>query len=156
MFYGMLPMMDDTDKKILNRIQTDFPIEERPFRVIAQEMGMEEDQVIERVRAMKEGGVIRRIGGNFSPASLGYVSTLCAAKVPEEKIEMFARTVNAYPGVTHNYLRSHELNVWFTMIDQGRDKIAGNLHRISEETGVEKIYNLPATRLFKISANFKL
>ncbi len=149
-------MMDDTDKKILNRIQTNFPIEERPFRVIAQEMGMEEDQVIERVRAMKDGGVIRRIGGNFSPASLGYVSTLCAAKVPEEKIEMFARTVNAYPGVTHNYLRSHELNVWFTMIDQGRDKITGNLHRISEETGVEKIYNLPATRLFKISANFKL
>ncbi len=150
------PMMNDTDKKILNRIQADFPIEERPFLVIAQEMGMEEDQVIQRIKAMKDGGIIRRIGGNFSPASLGYVSTLCAAKVPEEKIEMFAQTVNAYPGVTHNYLRSHELNIWFTMIAQGRDKITENLHRISEKTGIGEIYNLPATRLFKIAANFKL
>ncbi len=149
-------MMDETDKKILNRIQTDFPIAERPFRVIAQEMGMEEDQVIQRLAAMKDKGIIRRIGGNFSPRSLGYVSTLCAARVPGEKIEMFARTVNAFPGVTHNYLRSHELNVWFTMIDKGQDRIRENLHKISQKTGVEEIYNLPATHLFKISANFTL
>ncbi len=148
--------MDEIDKKILNRVQTDFPIAERPFRVIAQEMALKECQVIKRLAAMKDSGIIRRIGGNFSPRSLGYVSTLCAARVPEEKIEMFARTVNAYPGVTHNYLRSHELNVWFTMIEQGRDKIRKNLHAISQETGVEEIYNLPATHLFKISANFKI
>ena len=105
---------------------------------------------------MKEDRLIRRIGANFSPDRLGYVSTLCAAKVPENSMDLFKQTVNAYPGVTHNYRRDHEYNVWFTFIAPSVDTIKQSLEEISLKTGVSTILNLPATRVFKISANFKV
>ncbi|MCF8092836.1 MAG: Lrp/AsnC family transcriptional regulator [Desulfotignum sp.] len=146
----------DKDKAILNTIQLDFPIDARPYRVLAQTLGLCENDIMDRIRAMKEKQLIRRIGGNFSPDRLGYYSTLCTAKVPEKKIDLFTRTVNAYPGVTHNYMREHAFNIWFTFIAPSRDLIAKNLDEISRKTGVSPILNLPATRVFKISANFKL
>lgn len=146
--------LDATDKTIINRIQSDFPIDARPYRVIAEELGLSEEQVIERVRAMKEDGIIRRIGGNFVPHKVGFVSTLCAAKVPEEKIDAFAEVVNRYTGVTHNYQRDNEFNIWFTFIAPSREEIAANLEQISNETGVDTILNLPATKVFKIRAKF--
>lgn len=148
--------MDAVDKKIINRIQDLFPIEQRPFRIIAQELGLEETDVISRIKQLKEKGIIRRIGGNFSPDRLGFFSTLCAASVTEEKIELFTRTVNAYPGVTHNYMRNHTYNVWFTFIAPEWAIIEENLKKISQDTGVEDILNLPATHMFKISAKFKV
>lgn len=148
--------MDDIDKTILNRIQSNFPITPRPFQIIADELNLSEATVIERVSKLKEAGIIRRIGGNFVPGKLGFVSTLCAAKVPEEKIRLFADTVNRYPGVTHNYRRDNEFNVWFTFIAQSRAEIESNLNQIAEETGVSEILNLPATRMFKIRAHFDL
>jgi siroheme decarboxylase len=148
--------MDDTDRAILNRIQSDFPLTPRPYLSLAESFGLSETEVIERIERMKKNGIIRRIGGNFVPDRLGFVSTLCAARVPEEKIEMFAETVNRYPGVTHNYLRENAFNVWFTFIAPSREEIAENLRRISEETGIEEILNLPATRVFKIKAEFKV
>ena len=148
--------ISETDKAILNLIQLDFPIDARPFRVLAEKLALSEEELIARIQAMKDLQVIRRIGGNFSPDRLGYYSTLCAAKVPEEKIDLFTRTVNTYAGVTHNYMRDHEFNIWFTFIAPSRDQIAESLEAISRQTGVSPILNLPATRLFKISANFKL
>ncbi len=148
--------LDDTDKLIINRIQSDFPIDARPYRVIATELGLEEAQVIKRVKAMKDQGIIRRVGGNFVPHKVGFVSTLCAAKVPEDKIDKFAAVVNDYTGVTHNYVRENEFNVWFTFIAESREEIAQNLARISKETGVETILNLPATKVFKIRAKFEV
>jgi DNA-binding Lrp family transcriptional regulator len=148
--------MDDTDKAILNRIQSDFPIASRPFEAIGQELDLGEEQVIERVRTLKEQGIIRRIGANFVPGKVGFVSTLCAAQVPEEKIDHFAQVVNRYPGVTHNYQRDNDFNVWFTFIARSREEIEISLARISHETGVETILNLPATKVFKIRAQFEL
>lgn len=148
--------IDETAREILNTIQTDFPIDARPFRVIAQKLDMTEADLLARVRSMKEEMLIRRIGGNFSPDKLGYHSTLCAAQVPEDKIDLFTRTVNAFPGVTHNYMREHKFNIWFTFIAPSRELIQERLDEISRETGVSPILNLPATRVFKISANFKL
>ena len=148
--------LDDVDKSILNRIQTDFPIDARPFARIAEDLDLTEAQVIKRVDTMRKELIIRRIGGNFSPDKLGYVSTLCAARVPQDKIEHFKETVNAYSGVTHNYRRDHEFNIWFTFIAPSRQVIADNLSCISRETGIRNILNLPATHVFKISANFKL
>ncbi len=148
--------MDDIDKAILNRIQSDFPIASRPFEAIGQELSLSEDQVIKRVRALKEQGIIRRIGANFVPGKVGFVSTLCAAQVPEEKIDHFAQVVNRYPGVTHNYQRDNAFNVWFTFIARSREEIAQSLARIAHETGVETILNLPATKVFKIRAQFDL
>ncbi|MCG8643744.1 MAG: Lrp/AsnC family transcriptional regulator [Desulfobacterales bacterium] len=148
--------IDRKSREILNKIQLNFPIDARPFRVLAQTLDMSEDDLIERVSRMKEDSLIRRIGGNFSPDKLGYFSTLCAAKVPENKIDLFTRTVNAYSGVTHNYVRDHTFNIWFTFIASSVGRIEKSLEEIKKETGVETILNLPATRVFKISANFKL
>lgn len=150
-------IIDDTDKRVLNRIQSDFPIVDRPYLVIAEELDLEEHEVIRRVINMKDSGIIRRIGGNFGPEKLGYCSTLCAAHVPEDRIEEFARIVNSYPGVTHNYLRKHPLyNVWFTFIEPTMEIIESNINEISKATGVTQILNLPATMVFKIKAHFNL
>lgn len=148
--------MDDLDRELLNRVQSDFPITSRPYAAIAEDLGITEDQVIHRLKALKAEGIIRRIGGNFVPHKLGFVSTLCAAKVPKEKLESFAETVNRYPGVTHNYTRDNPFNVWFTFIAPSMEEIDANLEAISRETGVRDILNLPSTKVFKIRAHFDL
>ena len=156
--YRSLPMsvIDEKDRKILNQIQVDFPIDSRPYKILAEKIGICEDELIQRINQMKKDLLIRRIGGNFSPDRLGYYSTLCAAKVPEDKIKVFTRTVNEYSGVTHNYKRDHEFNIWFTFIETSVEIIKTNLENIKKKTQVETILNLPATRVFKISANFKV
>ncbi len=148
--------MDNIDKAILNRIQSHFPVSPRPFRGIANELKLTEEETILRVQQLKSSGVIRRIGGNFVPGKLGYVSTLCAAKVPENAIESFAAVVNSYPGVTHNYVRENNYNVWFTFIAPSMTLIQRYLDEISLKTGISNILNLPATRVFKIKAHFNL
>jgi DNA-binding Lrp family transcriptional regulator len=148
--------LDETDRLILNRVQSDFPIASRPYRVIADELGLSEQEVIERLRGLKASGIIRRIGGNFVPDKLGYVSTLCAARVPADQVARFAEAVNRHPGVTHNYLRANPFNVWFTFIAPSREEIEAKLTEIREETGVTEILNLPATHVFKIRAQFEV
>lgn len=148
--------MDDTDRAILNRIQSDFPIVSRPYLIVAQELDLEEGEVIRRITRLKDMGIIRRIGANFVPGRLGFVSTLCAARVPKEKISQFSETVNRYPGVTHNYRRSHEYNIWFTFIAESMEQIEANLKEIASETGVTEILNLPATKVYKIRAHFEM
>jgi len=148
--------IDEIDRAILNRIQSDFPITTRPYLSIAQNLHLSEDQVIRRIKRLKKKGIIRRIGGNFAPEKLGFVSTLCAAKVSRDKINSFAKAVNRYPGVTHNYRRDNKYNIWFTFIAQSMDEIKNNLENISQETGVKGIINLPATKMYKIKAHFDL
>ena len=121
---------------------------------MASELELTEKEVLDRVARLKKDGIIRRIGGNFVPGKLGFVSTLCAARVPADKIEYFAEIVNRYPGVTHNYLRDNPYNVWFTFISPSMDEIETNLKKIAEESGVSDILNLPATKVFKIKAQF--
>jgi siroheme decarboxylase len=146
--------LDPIDKAILNRIQSDFPIAARPYQVIARELNLTEQQVLEHVQTLKDRGIIRRIGGNFVPHKIGFVSTLCAAKVPEDQIDAFAAVVNRYAGVTHNYQRDNAFNIWFTFIAPSREEIERNLAEISRATGIETILNLPATKVFKIKAQF--
>jgi siroheme decarboxylase len=153
---GGTSSMDDTDKAILNRIQSDFPITSYPYQVIGDDLGISEIEVIDRLNRLKNIGFIRRIGGNFVPGMLGFVSTLCAARVPEEKIEQFAQIVNQFSGVTHNYQRDSRYNVWFTFIAPSREKILENLQLISRQTGIDEIIDLPATKVFKIKAQFDL
>lgn len=147
---------DQTRKTILNRIQADFPIHPRPYKILAEELGLSEDQLINEIEQMKQEMIIRRIGGNFSPDRLGFYSTLCAARVDTDKIELFATTVNAFNGVTHNYQRDHQYNIWFTFIAPSIQEIEESLEIISQKTGVTEILNLPATHVFKIAANFKV
>src|SRR6056297_825642 len=148
--------IDETDKTILNRIQSDFPITQRPYQAVAEELRLDEEDVIHRIRRLKELGIIRRIGGNFVPGKLGFVSTLCAGRVPEDKIDAFAEIVNEYRGVTHNYVRDNTYNIWFTMIAPSMAEIDQSLAEIAEKTGVTSLINLPATKVFKIKAQFNL
>lgn len=151
-----MPPLDNIDRLILNRMQSNFPITPRPYLAIAKSLGFSEEEVLVRVARLKKRGIIRRIGGNFVPEKLGFVSTLCAAKVPKDKIESFAEAVNRYPGVTHNYQRDNEFNIWFTFIAPSMAVIEENLENISREAGVTAILNLPSTRVYKIKAHFDL
>ncbi|MFH1243821.1 MAG: AsnC family transcriptional regulator [Pseudomonadota bacterium] len=148
--------MDERDKDILNEIQSDFPLTPRPFLDLARRLHLSENEVIEAIRRLKEEGIIRRIGGNFQSSKLNFASTLCAAKVPEEKIDDFVEIVNSYPGVTHNYLRNNDYNIWFTFIAPDMDHIERALKEISEVTRVPEIQNLPAVRTFKIKVDFEV
>lgn len=147
--------MDSTDRKLLDIIQTAFPLLPRPYAALGEQIGITEQEAFDRVMGLKNRGIIRRLGANFQSAKLGFVSTLCAAKVPEDKLESFTQRVNACPGVTHNYLRDHSYNIWFTLISPSRDDEAATLAQLTKETGIA-ILNLPATHLYKIRVNFKM
>ncbi|MBI4644021.1 MAG: Lrp/AsnC family transcriptional regulator [Deltaproteobacteria bacterium] len=147
------PSLDDLDKAILNEIQSHFPMVSRPYAEMGKRVGAPEEEVLRRVQAMCDAGVIRRIGANFTSRKLGYTSTLCAASVPPEQVEQFAETVNRYPGVTHNYLRRHRYNVWFTLIAESPAKLEEILEEISRVTGIQ-VLSLPAHEIFKIKVDF--
>ena len=146
--------LDRQDRLILNQIQRNFPLTHRPFLALARRTGMKEKEILARVQRLKELGIIRRIGASFSAGAVGFTSTLCAARVPAEKIKEFAAVVNSYPGVTHNYEREGEYNIWFTLIAPSRRKIGETLQEISRKTGVRRILDLPATKTFKIAVDF--
>lgn len=148
--------MDATNKNILNEIQSDFPITPRPFLELGRRLDLSENEVIEAIKRLRDEGIIRRIGGNFHSSKLNFASTLCAAKVPQEKIDDFVEIVNSYPGVTHNYLRNNDYNIWFTFIAQDMGYIEKAIQEISEKTGVTAIRNLPAVRTFKIKVDFEV
>ena len=147
-------VIEKEDRMILNEIQKKYPVTHRPYLSLARKIKLKEKDVIERVQKLKDVGIIRRIGASFSAKAVGFSSTLCAAKVPPDKIEEFVSVVNTYPGVTHNYEREGELNIWFTLIAPSRKRIKRILTEISRKTGVKEILNLPAKRTFKISVDF--
>ena len=147
--------LDATDRQILRLIQSGFPLVPRPYAEIGRACGLTEHEAFNRVRAMKERKIIRRIGANFQSAKIGFRSTLCAAKVPEEKMEEFVGEVNRHPGITHNYLREHEYNIWFTCIGPSWEAVCGLLDGITKKTGIA-ILNLPAERLYKIKVDFQM
>jgi len=148
--------VDEADRKILNAIQSDFPITARPYEEIGRRVNLPEQAVLGRVKRLKEEGIIRRIGGNFHSSKLDFTSTLCAAKVPESALDRFVEVVNSFPGVTHNYLRNHEFNVWFTFIAPSAEAIQRSLQEISAATGVKDVYSLPAVKMFKIKVDFEV
>lgn len=147
-------MLDSIDRRILNIIQSSFPLEARPYAAIGRAIGISEKDAFTRVQKMKERNTIRRIGANFDSGKLGFRSTLCAAKVPEDKLESFIASVNKHPGVTHNYLRSHIYNVWFTLIGPSWEDVCAVLEELTRRTRVD-ILNLPATRLYKVKVDFQ-
>ena len=148
--------MDDIDRDIINAIQSDYPITPRPYLELGKRFEISESEVLERVKRLKESGIIRRIGANFNSKKLNFTSTLCAAKVPKEKLAGFVTKVNSHSGVTHNYLRDHEYNVWFTFIAPSMAAVEKALKEISETTGVADVRNLPAVKTYKIKVDFEV
>ena len=148
--------LDRTDRAILNEIQSHFPLKARPYREVSERLSLTEKEVIFRVDRMAKGGIIRRIGANFNSRKLGFTSTLCAAQVPAERISEFVEKVNQYPGVTHNYEREGDFNIWFTMIAESQEQIESTLKEIKNTTGVETLISLPALNIFKIRVDFEV
>ncbi len=149
-------LLDEMDRMILNEIQSHFPIEARPYQVLGEKLGCSEEEVLQRVQDLKDREVIRRIGANCNSRKLGYTSTLCAAKVPSRLMARFVEVVNSYMGVTHNYRRDHDYNIWFTLIAPSEEKIERILREIIELTEVGEVISLPAERLFKIQVDFEV
>jgi len=146
--------MNELQKHILNIIQGRFPIERRPFVCLANQLDSDQGTIIEQIRQLKAEGIIRYIGPVFNAAHLGYVSTLVAAQVPAAKIEAFVAEVNAMPGVSHNYGRAHDYNIWFTMTMVSKEAIDETIDRLRQSFGIPEIYSLPAEKMYKIKVNF--
>jgi DNA-binding Lrp family transcriptional regulator len=150
------PKLDPTDRAILNEIQSNFPIRVRPYREVGHRLNLTEKEVISRVQRMVQGGFIRRIGANFNSRKLGFTSTLCAARVPKSRLPDFIKTVNKYAGVTHNYEREGNYNIWFTFIAESQEIIETALEEIKKETKIAEVINLPAENIFKIQVDFEV
>ncbi|MBV7272941.1 AsnC family transcriptional regulator [Clostridiaceae bacterium UIB06] len=146
--------MDIIDRKLINLVQNGLPIESRPFLALAEELSITEREVIERLEALKKHGYIRRIGGIFDSKKLGYVSTLCAISVPKGKVEEVSKIINSYEEVTHNYIREHHYNMWFTLIASSKERIDTIIEDIKLKTSINELLNLPSIKLFKIKATF--
>lgn len=146
--------MDRAARLLLNVIQKDFPVVSHPYRMLAERIGITEQEAADQIQKLRQEGIIRRIGGVFDSSRLGYSSTLCAGKIPEEKIPLLVEILEENPGVTHNYLRNHAYNVWFTLIASSQAKVEDFLASIRRQCGVREIYSLPAERLFKINVQF--
>lgn len=147
--------MDDIDKKILNIIQTRFPIAATPYALIGAEAGITEDEAFNRVKNLYDTGIIRRLGASFDSRGLGWTSTLCAMSVPKDKIEQVAAVVGRYPGVTHNYERNHEFNLWFTLIAPELADVDRILREIERDSGYGPVRDMPMIKKFKIKVDFK-
>ena len=151
-------MMDSTDKDILNFIQREFPLEREPFDAIGRAVGLAGDEVIRRVEALKRGRVIRQISAIFDTRVLGYQSTLVAAKIPADKLNAGAKAVNSHPGVSHNYERNNELNLWYTVAvpPDSRLGLEGTVDVLHHISGAEKTRILPTLKLFKIGVTLDM
>jgi len=142
--------MDSIDKKLLNLIQNEIPIDKRPFKILGQKLFLTENEVIKRIKKLRNEGIIRRIGGIFNSREIGYTSTLCATKVPENKIEEVASYINGYEEVTHNYIREDEYNMWFTVITNSEENLNNIIQEIKNQTNLDEIISLPSIKLFKV------
>ncbi len=148
-------LLNENEKRVLDVIQSDYPIASRPYAVIGERLGLTESEALATVRGLRQKGVIRRLGASFHSRKLGWRSTLCAAKVPEERLDDFTAVVNRHVGVTHNYLRDHKYNVWFTFIGPSWEDVCQTLDGITKETGIP-VLNLPAEKMFKIRVEFQM
>jgi DNA-binding Lrp family transcriptional regulator len=148
--------MDGIDKRLINRIQSDFPITSRPYQQLGQELGVSEQEVISRLERLKQQGVIRRLGAVFDSKKLGFASTLVALKVPPARVDEVAAVINGYQGVTHNYLRQAEYNMWFTLTAPSPQRLTQIIEEIKQRTGISQALELPAVKLFKIKVDFRL
>ena len=150
--------LDETDKRILNLLQSSFPLDPEPFHLVAGEAELETDDLMTRTRRLLDERIIREITPIFDTRALGYESMLVAAKVDAENPHRAAAIINSHPGVSHNYLRTHEFNLWFTIATPPDSELGlqGSLEVLRELTGAESIRQLPTLKLFKINMNLEM
>jgi DNA-binding Lrp family transcriptional regulator len=148
--------MDETDKKLLNDIQWVFPLADRPYAEIAAKHGMSEEEVMLRISALKGMGLVRQINAIFDTRRLGYKSALIAFAVKPDKLDAVAEKVNEHPGVSHNYERNHEYNMWFTLAVPPDAEMKDELDRMAALDGVVKYRLLPTLKMYKIGVKLDM
>jgi DNA-binding Lrp family transcriptional regulator len=155
---GSAAPIDDVDRRLLNLMQGSFPLASRPFASVAQAAELTEDEVMRRVQRLLDDRIIRQVTPIYDTRALGYGSMLVAAKVDPEHPWRAAKIINSHPGVSHNYLRNHEFNMWFTLAVEGESKLGlqGTLDVLQELTGAESIRQLPTLKLFKIRMDLEM
>jgi DNA-binding Lrp family transcriptional regulator len=155
---GAAVALDELDRKLLNLMQGSFPLEPRPYAAVAREAGIREEQVLERVQRLLEERIIRQVTPIYDTRALGYSSMLVAAKVDPEHPWRAAKIVNSHPGVSHNYLRNHDFNMWFTLATEPDSPLGleGTLEVLQRLTGAESIRQLPTLKLFKIRMDLEM
>lgn len=140
-------MLDATDRKIINTLQGGFPICERPFARAAADLGLEEQDLMDRVSRLRETGVLSRFGPMYNAEAMGGAFCLCAMAVPEARLDEVVDQVNSHPEVAHNYERSHDLNVWFVLGTETPERIDEVIGEIEAETGLD-VYAFPKEHEF--------
>ncbi len=150
--------LDETDKRLMNLLQSSFPLDPEPFALLASEAELELEDVLARTRRLLDERIIREITPIFDTRALGYESMLVAAKVDAENPQRAAAAVNAHPGVSHNYLRTHDFNLWFTIAVPPDSELGmeGSLEALMREAGAESMRQLPTLTLFKINMNLEM
>ena len=143
--------MKEIEKKLLQEVQKRFPLEKRPYLALAQRCGLAEEEVLDYLESLKAQGILRQISAIFHPPSFGYRTTLVAAMIPEERLPQAVEVINAYPGVSHNYLRAHEFNIWFTIACPPHEELEERVASLMDAAQAEKYLLLPIKRVFRIA-----
>lgn len=156
--YGAAIPLDELDRRLLNLMQGKFPLQPRPFRAVAELAGVEEQAVLLRVQHLIDQRIIRQVTPIFDTRALGYESMLVAAKVDADNPHRAARVINSHPGVSHNYLRNHDFNMWFTIATEPDSKLGleGTLEALAQEAGATSVRQLPTLKLFKIRMDLEM
>jgi DNA-binding Lrp family transcriptional regulator len=155
---GAAVPLDETDKRLLNLLQGSFPLAERPYAEVARLAGVSEEETLRRTRRLLDERIVREVTPIFDTRVLGYSSMLVAAKVDPEHPWRAAKVINSHPGVSHNYLRDHDFNLWFTIATEPGSKLGleGTLDVLANVTGAESVRQLPTLRLFKIRMDLEM
>jgi DNA-binding Lrp family transcriptional regulator len=150
--------LDELDRRLLNLMQGSFPLQPRPYAAVARAAEIPEEQALERVRRLLEERIVRQVTPIYDTRALGYSSMLVAAKVDPEHPWRAAKIVNSHPGVSHNYLRNHDFNMWFTLATEPDSPLGleGTLGLLQQLTGAESIRQLPTLKLFKIRMDLEM
>ncbi|HEV7943176.1 MAG TPA: Lrp/AsnC family transcriptional regulator [Solirubrobacteraceae bacterium] len=156
--HGAAIPLDEMDRKLLNLMQGSFPIEPRPYLRVAEQAGIGEQEVMARVSELLDKRIIRQVTPIFDTRALGYSSMLVAAKVDPEVPHRAAKVINEHPGVSHNYLRNHDFNLWFTIAVEPDSPLGlqGTLDVLAQESGATSVRQLPTLKLFKIRMDLEM
>lgn len=153
-------MTSPLEQNLLNIIQDEFPLEPRPYQVLAEQLqqanpvefcAIRETEVFQAVERLRESGVVRRIGAVYDSRKLGFTSRLCCGKVSETALDAFAAAVLDEPSITHNYVRNHAFNVWFTVIGRSAEDVAAVVQKLQQRTALTDVHILDSKRMFKIN-----
>jgi siroheme decarboxylase len=149
---------DEADRELLNQMQAGLALVREPFAEIGSRIGMDEEEVLRRLRVMKDAAIVRQLSAIFDTRALGYTSSLVAARYPDERLFEAADIVGGHPGVSHNYRRTHAFNLWYTLAVESDSRLGleATMERLAEETRAESMRLLPTITLYKINVQLDM